>query len=344
MTVSTDATALDLAAVARRAIDERGIPRDLAERILELPADLDLAVLDAAFTVRRHFFGRRVRIHVLLNAKRGRCPEDCSFCSQSAHHPGADDGAHPLLHPGQILEAARRAGNFGAYRFCIVTATRGPSSKDLAALCPAVAQIKRDIPIGVCCSLGLLTDDQAHDLAAAGVDRFNHNLETSEARFGDVCSTHTWQDRADTVTRARSAGMGACCGGILGLEHTDADILDLAYSLKELDVESIPLNFLDPRPATPDAASTAPSPRRSLRMLALFRLIHPHRDLRAAGGREVNLRSLQALTLYAANSIFTEGYLTTGGATANDDLRMIRDAGFELERWTGHDTPPPPGR
>lgn len=332
-TIGTDT--VDLTAAARLAVEERGIPRELAQRILDLPQEYDLAVLDAAFTVRRHFFDRRVRIHVLLNAKRGRCPEDCSFCSQSAHHPDADDDAHPLLHPGQIVEAARRASRFGAYRFCIVTATRGPSDKDLAALCPAVATIKRDVGIGVCCSLGLLTDDQAQDLAAAGVDRFNHNLETSEARFGDVCGTHTWQDRADTVTRARGAGMGACCGGILGLESTDADVLDLAYSLKELDVESIPLNFLDPRPGTPRAAVIPPTPRRCLRVLALFRLIHPHRDLRAAGGREVNLRSLQVLTLYAANSLFTEGYLTTGGATHNDDLDMIRDAGFEVERWTG---------
>lgn len=326
--------ALDLAAVARNAIDEKGIDRATAEAVMALGPEHDLAVLDAAFTVRRHFFGTKVRLHVLLNAKRGRCPEDCSFCSQSAHHPDADDGAHPLLHPSQIVEAARRASRFGAYRFCVVTATRGPSERDLDGLCPAVQQIKDEIDIGVCCSLGLLTDDQADRLAGAGVDRFNHNLETSEERFGDVCNTHTWQDRADTVTRARRAGMGACCGGILGLEESDGEVLDLAYSLKELDVESIPLNFLNPRPGTPEDGRIPPSPRRCLRILAVYRLIHPHRDLRAAGGREINLRSLQPLSLYAANSIFTEGYLTTGGQDANADLAMIADAGFELERYT----------
>lgn len=324
---------MDLHDVVRQSLDEGGVSRRVAEDVLALPQEMDLAVLDAAYAVRRRHFGHGVRLHVLLNAKRGRCPEDCGFCSQSSHHPDADDGAHPLLTGSQIVEAARRAASFGAYRFCVVTATRGPSDRDLATLCPAVAEIKRSVPVGVCCSLGLLDDAQADRLAAAGVDRFNHNVETSEARFGDVCSTHTFADRVGTVQRARRAGMGACCGGILGLESTDADVLDMAYTLRELDVESIPLNFLDPRPGTDGAASPAPSPRRCLRMLAVFRLIHPHRDLRAAGGREANLRSLQAMSLYAANSIFTEGYLTTGGADHNTDLRMIEDAGFHLERW-----------
>jgi len=319
--------------VVEQSIQKRGIPRDLAERVLALPAEDDLAVLDAAYAVRRHFFGRRVRLHVLINAKRGRCPEDCSYCSQSAHHPDADDGAHPMLAASQLVEAARRASAFGAYRFCIVTATRGPSEKDLETLCPAVEEIRDRIGVGVCCSLGLLADGQAERLAAAGVGRFNHNLETSESRFGEVCETHTWQDRVDTVRRARTAGMGACCGGIVGLEKDDGDLLDMAYALRELDVESIPLNFLDPRPGTPAAGRESPSPSRCLRMLAVFRLIHPHRDLRAAGGREANLRSLQAMSLYVANSIFTEGYLTTDGAEHNDDIRMIQDAGFELERW-----------
>jgi biotin synthase len=332
---------LDLAALPELAIRSGGIDRATAERVLALGPEHDLAVLDAAYAVRRNFFGRKVRLHVLLNAKRGRCPEDCSFCSQSAHNPEADDGAHPLLHPGQIVEAARRASRFGAYRFCIVTATRSPSDQDLDALCPAVEEIRRDGNVGVCCSLGMLAERQAERLAASGVGRFNHNIETSEERYDEVCTTHTWADRAETVKRAKSAGMGACCGGILGLERTDADVLDLAFSLRELDVESIPLNFLDPRPGTPDAELPAPSPRRCLRLLAVFRLIHPHRDLRAAGGREANLRSLQALSLYAANSIFTDGYLTTDGQDANTDVAMIQDAGFELERWDpAHDAAP----
>jgi biotin synthase len=310
-----------------------GIDRGLAERLMAAGPERDLEILDAAYRVRRQTFGHGVRLHVLLNAKMGGCPEDCGFCSQSARAPESPVPIRPLLDGDEILGAARRAHEAGAYKFCIVTATRGPSDRDLDQLCPAVERIKAEVPVGVCCSLGLLTDERARRLADAGVDRFNHNLETSEDRYGEICTTHTWRDRVATVKAARAAGMEACCGGILGLENDDADVLDLAYALRELDVESIPLNFLDPRPGTPRAGAIPPTPRRCVRTLAVFRLVHPRRDLRAAGGREVNLRSLQAMALYAANSIFTEGYLTTPGNHHADDLRMVADAGFHLERW-----------
>ncbi len=322
--------------LAEIALRENGIPRAIAESAMAAGPEHDLAILDAAWRVRREAFGTGVRLHVLLNAKIGACPEDCGFCSQSARAAGDTGVARaPLMAGDAMLHAARRAHEAGAYKFCIVTATRGPSDRDLDVLCPTVERIKREVPIGVCCSLGLLTEPRAQRLAAAGVDRFNHNLETSEERYGEVCTTHTWRDRVETVKLARAAGMQACCGGILGLEHDDRDVLDLAYSLRELDVESIPLNFLDPRPGTGRQATIPPSPRRCVRALAVFRLVHPRRDLRAAGGREVNVRSMQVMCLYAANSIFTEGYLTTAGNRHDDDRRMIEDAGFHLERWTG---------
>ncbi len=325
---------LHAADLAARSLADDGIDRALAERLVAAPPSDDLTILDAAYRVRREVFGNGVRLHVLLNAKMGGCPEDCGFCSQSARAVGDTNVPASRMLPGdEILHAAKRAQQAGAYKFCIVTATRGPSDRDLDALCPAVETIKREVPIGICCSLGLLSEAHAERLAAAGVDRFNHNLETSESRYPEVCSTHTWKDRVETVQRARAAGMEACCGGILGLEHDDKDVLDLAFALRELDVESIPLNFLDPRPGTARAGSVAPTPRRAIRMLAVFRLIHPRRDLRAAGGREVNLRSMQAMCLYAANSIFTEGYLTTPGNRHDADRAMIEDAGFRLESW-----------
>ncbi|MCE9637603.1 MAG: biotin synthase BioB [Planctomycetes bacterium] len=324
--------AAELAAISLR---ENGIPRDLAARVVAAPQECDLEILDAAYRVRRETFGHGVRLHVLLNAKMGGCSEDCGFCSQSARAVGETNvPPRPLLDGDAIVDAARRAHDAGAYKFCIVTATRGPSDRDLDALCPAVERIKREIPVGICCSLGILTEQRAKRLAASGVDRFNHNLETSESRYEEVCTTHTWRDRVETVKMARAAGMEACCGGILGLETNDDDILDLAYSLRELDVESIPLNFLDPRPGTARTDAIAPTPRRCIRTLAVFRLIHPRRDIRAAGGREVNLRSMQSMALYAANSIFTEGYLTTAGNRHDVDLQMIADAGFHLERWS----------
>ena len=335
----------DPTTLAATAIAEGGIDRAVAEAALDAPADLDLAILDQAFTVRRHYYGRGVRLHVLMNAKRGACPEDCSFCSQSVRAVG-ETGVQisPLASADAMVHAAQAAYDAGAYRFCIVTATRGPSDRDLDTICPAVERIRSDIPVGICCSLGLLADGQAERLAGAGVDRFNHNLEASESAYSEICTTHTWRDRVETVKRARAAGMGACCGGILGLEHERGDVLDLAYALRELDVESIPLNFLDPRPGTANEETPAPAARQALRTLAVFRLIHPHRDLRAAGGRETTLRSLQAMVLWVANSIFTDGYLTTGGQRNAEDRRMIEDAGFHLERWgDSSDTKDPEG-
>ena len=331
-------TASELAALS---LAGNGVDRDLAERLMAAPQEQDLSILDAAYRVRRETFGHGVRLHVLLNAKMGGCAEDCGFCSQSARATG-DTGVplRPLLEGDAIVDAARRAHEAGAYKFCIVTATRGPTDRDLDQLCPAVERIKSEIPVGICCSLGLLTQDRAKRLAASGVDRFNHNLETSEERYGEVCTTHSWRDRVETVKMARAAGMEACCGGILGLENDDGDVLDMAYALRELDVESIPLNFLDPRPGTGRAGGVPPTPRRCVRTLAVFRLIHPRRDIRAAGGRELNLRSLQAMSLYAANSIFTEGYLTTGGNRHDVDLQMIEDTGFHLERWSDRTAAP----
>lgn len=167
-------------------------------------------------------------------------------------------------------------------------------------------------------------------MASAGVDRFNHNLETSQRYFPQIVSTHAWEDRAATIRRAKSAGMEACCGGIIGLGETLEDRARLALELHELGVDSVPLNFLDPRPGTPLEDSTRLTPQDCLRALAFFRLVHKDKDVRVAGGREVNLRQLQPFALYAANSLFSQGYLTTGGQGFEADKQMIEDAGFRI--------------
>lgn len=306
------------------------LTRDQARQVLAAPADQLLSLLDAAFRVRRATFGRRVQIHVLENAKQGACPEDCGFCSQSSKFdsPG---GEAPHETVEELVAGARRAHAAHAKRYCMVTATRGPSRRDLDVICEAARRIKAEMPIEICASLGLLTRDKAEQLAGAGVDRFNHNLETSERYFNKVVSTHSWQDRVDTVRMAKDAGMTTCCGGIVGLGESEDDLLDLAYALRELQVDSVPVNFLDPRPGTPLAGRLRVEPTYALRVLCLFRFLHPRADLRVAGGREVTLRSLQPLSLYPANSIFTSGYLTTGGAEVDTDHQMIADMGFELE-------------
>jgi biotin synthase len=316
--------------LADRAIAGVLIDREAARAVLRLPDDELLAMLDAVYRVRRHFHGKKVRIHVLQNARSGACPEDCKFCSQSSAYDTPIE-EYPLQTVEQLVEGARRAKRAKAWKYCMVTATRGPSRKDLDVVCEAAQRIKAEMDITLCASLGLLTPEKADRLKAAGIDRFNHNLETSERYFAEVATTHTWQSRVETVKIAKAAGMEACCGGIIGMGEQEDDVLDLAYALAEIAPESVPVNFLDPRPGTPFSELPRVTPAYCLKVLAMFRLVHPRADLRVAGGREVNLRWMQPLALYAVNSFFTSGYLTTPGAAPSADHQMIRDLGFEWE-------------
>lgn len=315
--------------VAERVLDGGAVTPDEALAVLTSADDELLDVLHASFRLRARWHGRDVRIHVLRNAKSGLCPEDCGFCSQSVRF-GTDAPRYGMQTVEQLVEGARDAARMGAVKYCMVTSTRGPSQRDLDVVCEAVRRIKAELNINVCTSLGLLQEGQAEQLASAGVTRFNHNLEASRGYFPQVCSSHQWEDRVRTVRRARSAGLEACCGGIMGLGEQPADRVALAFELRELEVESIPVNFLDPRPGTPMSEHPRLTPQDCLRALAMFRFVNPTRDIRIAGGREVNLRSLQVLALYPANSLFCNGYLTTPGQGYEADLRMIEDAGFRV--------------
>jgi biotin synthase len=332
---------MNWSALAERSLAGDIPTRDAARAVLHAPVDETLALLDAAFRVRRAYWGRRVSLHVLENAKLGACPEDCGFCSQSSKY-ASPSGEAPMKSVEDLVAGARRAHASRAKRYCMVTATRGPSQRDLDTICAAAQQIKSEMEIELCASLGLLTEAKAKRLVESGVDRFNHNLETSENHYGKIVSTHTWRDRVETVQLAKDAGMDTCCGGIVGLGESEDDLLDLAFALRDLDVDSVPVNFLDARPGTPLAGYPLVEPAYALRALCMFRFIHPRTDLRVAGGREITLRALQAFALYPANSIFTTGYLTTGGATVQSDHQMIKDAGFELELASGEAVPADP--
>ena len=300
-----------------------------ARAVLDCPDDDLLALLHAAFRIRSKYHGRDVRLHVLRNAKSGLCRENCSFCSQAiGSYSGVD--RYPMQTVEQLVDGARKAYEMGAVKYCMVASSRGPSGKELETVCEAARRIKAEINIRVCASLGLLNDEQAELLAAAGVDRFNHNLETSRSHFPKICQTHAYEDRVATVKAAKRAGMEACCGGIMGMGETLDDRVDLAFELRGLGVESLPVNILDPRPGTPLAHLPRMTPAECLKSLCMFRFVHPACDIRVAGGREVNLRHLQPLALYAANSMFTEGYLTTGGQGHEQDMAMIADAGFRV--------------
>jgi len=307
------------------------LDRDAAHRILTSP-DADLpALLRATGRVRERFHGRRVKLCLLRNARSGLCPEDCHYCSQSS----ISDAAIPryrLDSVDELLAASRRAVAAGARRFCMVTSGRGPSSADIARFTAAARRIKAERPdLELCVSLGLMEEDQARALKQAGIDFVNHNLNTSARFHPEICSTHTYADRVRTVENVRRAGLSTCCGGIIGMGEDDDDVVDLAFALRDLRVDSLPVNFLHPIDGTPLGTRPTLSPLRCLRALCLFRLTNPAAEIRVAGGRELNLGWFQPLALYAASSIFVEGYLTTPGQAYRDAHAMIGAMGFEVE-------------
>jgi biotin synthase len=306
------------------------LTRDEARSVLKTPDERLLELLDAAYAVRHRYFGRKVRLQMLLNAKSGACQEDCGYCSQSKIST-ADIDQYGLLSKAEMVEGAQRAAAAKAVRYCIVISGRGPLEREIAAIEDAVHEIKGTVPVQVCCSLGLLTASDARRLKDAGVDRINHNLNASERYHPEIVTTHGYQDRLTTIRNARAAGLEICSGGIAGMGESDDDLIDLALALRELAPHSIPMNFLHPVPGTPMQNRRELTPQRCLKILCLFRFLHPRTELRVAGGREFNLRSLQALALYPADSLFVGGYLTTPGMPAQEAWQMIEDLGFEVD-------------
>lgn len=304
-----------------------------ALEVLRCPDHEVLDLLQAAFRVRQRFFGKTVQLYFLMNAKSGLCPEDCSYCSQSKTST-AEIPRYNLLNRAEILAGAKAAAERQAKTYCIVISARGPNEREMAAVEQLVPEIKSRYNLDICACLGLLTPDQAQRLKDCGVNRVNHNLNTGSEFYGEICSTHTYQDRVDTLKAVRQAGMELCSGGIVGMGEAPRDVVDMALELRELGVESIPVNFLNPIEGTPLAGQSELTPSYCLKVLAMFRLVNPDREIRIAGGRELHLRSLQPLGLYAANSIFVGDYLTTKGQLPEADYAMIQDMGFEVTQAT----------
>ena len=305
------------------------LSRKHALRILQSDDDQLLVILDAAFKVRREYFGKTVQLYYLKNAKSGLCPEDCSYCSQSKISEAPIE-KYAMLNAERLLDGARKAAESKARTYCIVASGRGPTDREVDHVANVVRQIKDQYGLHICCCLGLLKPEQAVKLKAAGVDRVNHNLNTSERFHGDICTTHTFKDRLETLDICRDAGLELCAGMIVGMGEVHDDVVDVAMKLAELNVESIPINFLNSIDGTPLQSVKELDPRFCLKVLAMFRLTNPRAELRIAGGREVNLRSMQALGLYPANSMFVSDYLTTPGQKAEEDFRMIADLGFQI--------------
>lgn len=314
----------------------KGLRRELPTReealaVLATSDDDLLDVVAAAGRVRRQWFGRRVKLNYLVNLKSGLCPEDCSYCSQRL---GSDTGIlkYTWLKPEDASRAASAGVAGGAKRVCLVASGRGPTDRDIDRVARTIEAIKeQNTDVEVCACLGLLSDGQAERLRDAGVYAYSNNLNTSEATYADITTTHTYQDRVDTVRRTQEAGMSACSGLIAGMGESDEDLVDVVFALRGLDVDSVPVNFLIPFEGTPLAKEWNLTPQRALRILAMVRFVHPDAEVRLAGGREIHLRSLQPLALHLANSIFLGDYLTSEGQEGRADLDMIADAGFEVE-------------
>ena len=307
-----------------------------------------LPLLDAAYQVRKTYFQNTVQLHILNNAQNGYCPEDCHYCAQ-ASSATADIEAYPLKPDAEILAEAERAYESGAYRYCIVMSGRGPSPKRVAHLAELISAVKARYPIEVCLSVGLINTESARTLKDAGLDRLNHNLNTSETHYPKICSTHSYQDRMETLQAAQTVGLACCSGVIVGMGEEISDLIEVAKALRRLEVASLPVNFFLPisgtqlaEPVTAQrsvsttlttvtaqrSVPTTLTPDYCLRVLCLYRFLNPRAEIRVAAGREHHLRSMEVMALYPANSMFIEGYLNATGTGTSRTLQMIEDAGF----------------
>jgi biotin synthase len=329
-----------LDAIAGKALNRELPTRQEALAVLASGDDELLDVVAAAFRVRRRFFGRRVKLNYLVNVKSGLCPEDCFYCSQRVGS-SADVLKYTWLKTGEVIEAAEAGVAGGARRVCLVASGRGPTDRDIDRVAETISAFKaRNPEVEVCACLGLLSDGQAERLAAAGTTAYNHNLNTSGGHYADICTTHEYADRVSTVSAAKAAGLSPCSGLIAGMGETDEDLVDVAFALRSMSPDSVPVNFLIPFDGTPLAGHWQLTPQRCLRILAMVRFVNPDAEVRLAGGREIHLRTLQPLALHVVNSIFLGDYLTSEGQPGAADLAMITDAGFTVEG--AEDRPAPP--
>ncbi|MHC1566387.1 MAG: biotin synthase BioB [Candidatus Syntropharchaeia archaeon] len=301
-------------------------------QLLELSGADVMDLFSAANRAREKHFGKKIGLCAIVNAKSGRCPEDCAFCAQSSRH-NTQIQIYPLIGEEKMLKAAREAKKAGANRFSIVTSGRSLGSKELERIVDAIRMIKKETNLHICASLGFLDEEKAEILKDAGVERYHHNLETSESFFSRICTTHSHTEKKKTIISARNAGMEICSGGILGMGESRKDRIEMAFTLRELKVNSIPINILNPIRGTRLENAQPIPPMEILKTISVFRLILPDKEIRLAGGREINLRDLQSLAILAgANGIMIGNYLTTPGRDPEEDIRMIRDLDLEVER------------
>jgi biotin synthase len=317
----------DILTEAREQVLERGegLTQDQVLTVLQLPDDRLDELLELAHDVRMRWCGPEVEVEGIISLKTGGCPEDCHFCSQSGLFASPVRSA--WLDIPSLVEAAKQTAKSGATEFCIVAAVRGPDERLLAQVAAGIEAIRNEVDIQIACSLGMLTQEQVERLSAMGVHRYNHNLETAKSFFPEVVTTHSWEERWETLSMVRDAGMEVCCGGILGMGETLEQRAEFAANLAELDPHEVPLNFLNPRPGTPFGDLDVLPASEALKAVAAFRLALPRTMLRFAGGREITLGDLGAKQgiLGGINAVIVGNYLTTLGRPAEADLELLDD-------------------
>ena len=310
-------------------MNHKELPDEIGYEVLESQEVELLPLLNAAFEVRKKFFHREVWIHIINNVQNGSCSEDCHYCAQSKDSQ-AEIVHYPMKSDEEILEEAKMAYESGAARYCMVFSGRGLSEKKIDRLVDLIVRIKKTYPIEVCVSPGMVDSTGLKRLKEAGLNRLNHNLNTSEKFYPSICTSHRFTDRLKTIKLARDVGLEVCSGVIIGMGESIHDVIEMVRQLGRLKVSSIPVNFLIPIPGNVLRGPVLLSPEYCLRVLCLFRFMNPQADIRAAAGREMHLRDLEVMCLYPANSLFLDGYLNTKGSHSLKTLKMIQDAGFIL--------------
>lgn len=318
-------------ALADKVLSGGELTDEQAMAVLECPDEQLLLLLHAAYRVRKQYYGNKVKLNMIINTKSGLCPENCGYCAQSIISKAPIE-KYSMMKKDEIVAGAGRAAEVNAGTYCIVASGRGPANRELDIVIDSVKEIKSKYKeMTVCACLGILKPEQAVRLKEAGVDRYNHNLNTSSGHHENITTSHTYDDRVETVGHVKDSGISPCSGVIVGMKETKGDVIDMARSLRALDADSIPVNFLHAVDGTPLEGTKELNPRYCLKVLCLFRFINPTKEIRISGGREVNLRSLQPFGLYPANSIFIGDYLTTEGQAGASDHQMLEDMGFEVD-------------
>lgn len=311
------------------ALNNNGISPYASRELLKIEDSLLPLLFHGACRIRDRFTGGEIKLCAIVNAKSGRCPEDCTFCAQSSHHKSRIE-TYPLMAPKEVLRRAREAEAMGAKHFSIVTSGTTVKGKDLEKVVQTLLLLKKETELYLCGSLGIIPRNTADRLKESGLSRYHHNLETALSFFSEICTTHSYEDDLNTLRHAKEAGLEVCSGGILGLGESPEQRLELAYTLKQADIDSVALNFLNPVSGTPLQEAEPLRPLELLKSVALFRFILPRKDIRICGGREYGLRDLHPLVLWAgANGIMIGDYLTTKGRDYQADLQMIQDLGLK---------------